>query len=219
MDGKAFAKYGDAWAEVGAQGEGFLAQLGAGTTPEEYLAEGKGQFVVKEMLETYGTRHYRFEKDAFNPAQGQKELVEATGDVWVSPEYNVYLLAALRLVAVEQEGTQITIDIRSSVSQINQPLEIKSPEKIVTARPIPLIPIMPGATQTAGQGDTTTYEVKASPETVAQFFREQMPKLGWTEAEGGTADTLRFQYPGAKCAITLKAQGEETVVTVVLTYE
>jgi hypothetical protein len=220
IGGKLFVKYADGWAEMGEQAdEGFLAQFGTGILPEEYLAEGKGQFVVKEIVETYGTRHYRFEKEAFKPAQGQKELVEATGDIWVSPEHNVYLLAALRLVAVDEEGARITIDLRSSVSQINQPLELKAPEKIITARPIPLIPIMPGATEAGAEGTTSRYTVKASPAEVAQFFREQMPKIGWQESEGSTADTLRFQFPGARCVITLKAQGAETLITVALTYE
>jgi len=219
VNGATYMKYGDRWADLESQGETLIKQFTASGTPEQFLANARGQFVVKEILETYGTRHYRFTKDAFTLIQGMKELTEAKADAWVSPEYNVYLRVVLHLVALDEKGVQTTIDIQADLSQINQPLEIQAPTDIVQPQAMPSIPIMPGATDTVGQGDTATYKVKASLEEVVKFFQEKMPPVGWTAAEGSTADTLYYERPGAKCVIKIKVEGEEATVAVTVTYE
>ena len=55
-------------------------------------------------------------------------------------------------------------------------------------------------------------------DTVASFYREQMPRWGWSAVEELMHDRhiLSFEKPGAACTITIENQGVDTRLSVVI---
>ncbi len=96
--------------------------------------------------------------------------------------------------------------------------KIELPEACIAQKPADDIPVPASAADKAQFGNVTTFKVAEAPQKVADFYKAEMPKLGWTESDesGGSGDlfALEFKKDARTVSIIISKEGEGSGVLI-----
>ncbi len=165
-------------------------------TPESLVGNlSKGRLVQKgEQIDGQTADHYQFNasdmpEGGFENAQGDFWIAQPGGYLWrlkgQATGKNVVLNHTL-------DG-QIAWDYQVEV--IQEPLPLQPPNECAGQKPASDLPLPPGATATGGFAGALTFTSPDAPETVAGFYRQQLPTLGWKAVGETRGDSvIQLEY-------------------------
>ena len=96
--------------------------------------------------------------------------------------------------------------------------KIELPEACIAQKPADDIPTPAGATDKAQFGNVISFKTSDTPQKVAEFYKTEMPKLGWTPgeaSEAGDLSLLTFKKDGRTVNITVNKEGSGAGVLIV----
>lgn len=176
-----------------------------------------------ETVNGVDTIHYRVSDTAIarliqlapfaaeTPEPGELQITGAQADFWVARDGNYLVKAAIHIEGT-QDNQPYTGDITTEVLSVNQPLTIEPPAGVAKPGLPEDVPAYPGATMSASAMGMTTFEVSATLEEVANFYKEQMPASGWTLGESTEMEgllMLSFSKGDRTCQVMATAEGEK----------
>ncbi len=88
--------------------------------------------------------------------------------------------------------------------------KIELPEPCVAQKPADDIPVPASAADKAQFGNVISFKASEPPQKVAEFYKAEMPKLGWTPgevSEAGDLFLLTFKKDGRTVTITINKEG------------
>lgn len=162
--------------------------------PEDF-ASSDYRYVGRDTVNGIRSRHYTLKMTPEMLAGLAKGTVTASkADIWVADEPG--LPAYITRLTISWEGTQedgkkIQGDWTYEVYDVNKPITIQPPEG---AAGVPEdIPIYPGATDQTIMGTLIMFSSADPVADVAEFYRNEMPRQGWTAGEEGTMGNMVTQ--------------------------
>lgn len=148
--------------------------------PEDFTAGADYRYVGHDTVNGMSTRHYVLTVTPASAAiLAQGEVSDVQADVWVADEAGLPAFVARFAISWHE-----TRDDQSGVSEwsyeiydVNAPITIEPPEG---AAGMPEdIPAYPGATGLTIMGEMISFTSTDSVATVAEFYRTQLPGMGW----------------------------------------
>jgi hypothetical protein len=119
-----------------------------------------------------------------------------------------------RLPAIATESPPLTTPMLEATPTIELPTPQGTPVSSWNA-----IPIMPGAIAGEAEDKRYRYTIQVSPQQVQEFYKVEMPKIGWyalVEGEGNPGSILMiFQKDKKTISITILSTGGLTTVILV----
>ncbi len=118
----------------------------------------------------------------------------ASGDIWVAQDGNFVVkytgtaTGKLLLFGGDSEGTATW---EYQLEAINTLAAIELPEECLAQKPADDIPVPDTATEKGQFGGLITFKTADTPDQVVEFYRAELPKLGWTEGEAGELGDMR----------------------------
>jgi hypothetical protein len=97
--------------------------------------------------------------------------------------------------------------------------KIDLPEACSAQKPADDIPVLASAADKAQFGNVITFKVAEAPQKVADFYKAEMPKLGWTQrdaSEAGDLFLLTFTKDGRTVNITVNKEGTGSGVLILV---
>ena len=185
--------------------------------PESFGAVRGGRYAGQETVNGIRTKHYRYDEKA----TGINAYSRLSGDIWVAVDGGY----AVKDVA-NWEGNLLGMGDETSeegkgswtweLSEVNQPFEITAPPNCESGAAG--LPVLPDATEKATFGDMTTYQTATKLADVVAFYKAEMPKAGWTAAEGGMSmeelATLKFTKDDQTATVMVTVDGDKVSVMI-----
>ncbi|MGB9870654.1 MAG: hypothetical protein ACPLYD_03230 [Anaerolineae bacterium] len=162
--------------------------------PEDF-ASSDYQYVGRDTVNGVRSRHYTLNitpEMLMGMVQGTVTATKA--EVWVAdeagmPEYVTRF--TLSWEGTQEDGKKIQGDWAYEVYDVNKPVTIQPPEG---ATGVPEdIPFYPGATDQTIMGALIMFSSADPVANVAEFYRQEMPRQGWTAGEEGTLGNIITQ--------------------------
>jgi hypothetical protein len=97
--------------------------------------------------------------------------------------------------------------------------KIELPEACIAQKPADDIPVPASATDKSQFGNVISFRSSESPQKVADFYKAEMPKLGWTQrdaSEAGDFFLLEFTKDGRTVNITVNKEGTGSGVLILV---
>jgi hypothetical protein len=97
--------------------------------------------------------------------------------------------------------------------------KIELPEACIAQKPADDIPVPASATDKSQFGNVISFRSSESPQKVADFYKAEMPKLGWTQrdaSEAGDLFLLTFTKDGRTVNITVNKEGTGSGVLILV---
>lgn len=176
-----------------------------------------GRYVGRETVNGIRTKHYRYDEKA----TGVNVYTRLNGDIWVAADGGY----AVKDVAQWEGNLLVTDEGADGVGQgswtwelteVNKPVEITAPPGCESAAAG--LPVLPDATERSTFGDMINYKTATKLADVVAFYKDEMPKAGWTAGEEGMSTdefaTLSFTRDEQKATVMVTADGEEISVMI-----
>lgn len=162
--------------------------------PEDF-ASSDYQYVGRDTVNGVRSRHYTLNiSPEMLTGMVQGTVTATKAEVWIAdeagmPEYVTRL--TLSWEGTQEDGKKVQGDCTYEVYDVNKPITIQPPEG---ATGVPEdIPIYPGATDQVIMGALITFSSADPVENVAEFYRQEMPRQGWTAGEEGILGNIVTQ--------------------------
>lgn len=141
---------------------------------------------------------------------------EYQAETWVSEEYGVVVRTLIRTSITDEDGKVTETVYETNVTSINEPMVIEPPEGVAPPGVAEDIPVMEGAVETMSFMGMTTYEVTGqTPETAAEWYREQMAAGGWTLDENQSSDeAMVYTKDGRTVTIMIGPDADGVTITI-----
>ena len=204
-------------------GEAFLQSSLEGLTLDEsdLVADENATLVGEEEVNGIQTEHYSLDPnaaDAILLSRGQ--VTDAEADVWIADAGDLPRFVARYRVSWKEtrDGVDGSAEYHYDVYDVNAPsIRIEPPEG-ASAGPAEDIPAYEGATDITRMGGFITFTTSDDVQTVAEFYRNELPAQGWTsesDADQGQAVSQEWTKDGR--ALSLIISGGEGETSVVIT--
>lgn len=186
---------------------------GAFINPTDIFDWEKYEYVGRDTVNGIRSRHYVV---TVSPSElagiTEGTVTEAKADVWVADEAgeSAYVTRfILSWAGTREDGKRISGTWSYEVYDVNKPLTIQPP---AGAQAMPEdIPACSGATSRTMMGNTLVFSCPDGPESVAEFYRTEMPRQGWTAGEESTLGNMVVQEwskGDRKVSLTIMASDE-----------
>jgi len=192
-----YMKLGEEWLSTPTSEEDMLADAGM-IGPDDVLGDTCGW--NKESDTKYNglkVHHWTFDKKDLEKCITTEQLAElgqltdASGDLYVAVDTN-YVVAmnlifggkALGIGMGTHEGSmdEGRMEFTFEMTDVNEPFTIQVPEEALTSGAMPKdIPIPDDAEEVSNVFGMITFSSPGSPEEIADFYKAEMPKNGWTQ--------------------------------------
>ena len=192
--------------------------LGTFWQPEDFFDEGQAKLVGRETVNGMKTKHYHYKQEAWLGAfaLGVSNVKEAESDIWVSEEYGAYVKALVRIVGEKEDGTRVTVEFGSEVTDINSDIVITAPEGVAKPGLPDDIPAMEGATEMNAFGTMVSYQIAKPVDEVIDFYEEQMKANNWEIEEVFAPGMMDFTKDGRSAKVMINEGDTEGVTSVVI---
>ncbi len=211
-----YTRYGEEWITMQLADDEMLPDATVAYQPENLLRSSKGKYKGIDRVNGVEAKHYVFDQEELAKSPVFVNVIEASGEVWVSTEHNVAVRSIVHFKGKDADTDKIvTLDVETDITDINADILIEPPEGVEQARTAADIPIMPGATEKVVMAPMTSYKVAATTEAVEKFYAEEMPKNGWKAEEAVIAGFLNYTKGDRTVQIVIQAQDGQTAVVVV----
>jgi hypothetical protein len=190
--------------------QGMLIKIGSviGQIHDAKLVK-KGE-TVNEVI----TDHYTFDQSNLTGSA----MSGAQGDVWVAEDGNYVVkltgtAVGAQLIMFSDPKAKITFDYQ--VDQVGEVAAIELPKScgVLPAD----IPVPPNTKVTLSVSGMYTLQSNDTPKVVADFYRQQLPSLGWTagsDATAGATTSLNFTKDARILAIMISAENGGTAIII-----
>ncbi|RME33321.1 MAG: hypothetical protein D6793_09910 [Thermoflexia bacterium] len=190
--------------------------------PEDLLISSDYKYVGRDVVKGIRSRHYTVNPpyDMVNElAYGEVTVVQS--DIWVADEPG--MPAYVSRLRITWEGTRENKKVTGSwtyeLYDVNKPITIQPP---ASAPAIPKdIPMCAGFTNQTVMGTTILLSCPDSVGTVAEFYRTEMARLGWTAGEESAMGAMVMQEwtKGDRKVSLMIAPGDQGGSSVMVTTE
>jgi len=212
-----YARVGSEWIAMQVPDKELTPPAIALYSAENLFRSAKGRYVGQENVNGQPTKHYVYDEKALLQSGVFTNLLEGSGEVWVSTQHNITVRTIAHLKGKDTNTGRITtIDLRSDVTDINADISIKPPEGIGKPEKPDDVPIMSGATDMVSIKGMTSYKVAASVEEVTAFYKSEMTKNGWTSVPSQVPGFISFEKGNRAAQITITRQGDRTAVAIIM---
>lgn len=159
------------------------------------FASSDYRYVGRDTVNGIRSRRYTMNLTPEMLAGLARGTVTATkADVWIADEPGMPAYPTRFTVSWEgtqEDGKKIQGDWSYDVYDVNKPITIQPPEG---ATGVPEdIPVYPGATDQTIMGALITFSSGDPVADVAEFYRNEMPRQGWTAGEESTLGNMVTQ--------------------------
>jgi hypothetical protein len=230
-----YMNLGGSWLSVPAtEGEGLEQGL---MEPGSFLEDSCG-WKKESNTEINGVKVYHWSantEDIKNcmPAEEAAmvgELTNGGGDIYIAVDGN-YLVQMdifyegknldFGLQGSEEKVDEGRIDIHYAVSDVNQPFTITVPEEALSGSTLPEdIPVPEDAQDTSSMFGMITFSSPSTPQEVADFYKAEMPKNGWTETSAddlGGMFMLEYSKDGRSASFMISTDQDKGMTSVLIT--
>ena len=212
-----YTRYGGEWITMQSTDDTTLPDATVAYQPENLLRSSKGKYKGTEEMNGVKAKHYVFDQEELAKSPVFVNIIEASGEVWVSSEYNVAVRSLVHFKGKDANtGKIVTLDVETNLTDINADFVIEPPEGVEKAETPADVPIMSGATDLLVMAPMTSYKVAATAEAVEKFYKEEMAKNGWKATEAAIAGFLSYTKEKRTAQIVIQSQGAETGVVIVI---
>ena len=189
----------------------------------------KAKYEGRTTYNGVDVKHYTFDESYYSDAEliGMN-IDEASGNLYIAVDGNYLVHMNMLMKGANFEVPNVEADLQSGsleitldVTDINAPISIVAPQEAVdSGKPPEDIPIPENAEefQVIAMMGMITFVSPATPAEVADFFKAEMPKNGWTESSAQEFDDLfMLDYSkDGKTASVMITKDEDTGKTSVL---
>ncbi|NLS75774.1 MAG: hypothetical protein GXY76_00800 [Chloroflexi bacterium] len=212
-----YARYGGEWITMQTTDDQMLPEATTAYQPENLLRSSKGKYTGTETMNGVRAKHYVFDKDELSRSPLFVNVIEASGEVWVSAEHNVAVRSIVHFKGKDAAKDKVvTLDVETNLTDINGDIVIAPPEGVEKAETPSDIPVISGATELVVMMGMTSYKTAQPAEAVLKFYSEEMPKNGWKAEQAAAAGFLTFSKEGRTAQIIAQTQGDQTGVVIVI---
>jgi len=221
------------WMQLPADAGGLDVENLAFSVSEEMLKQLKdAKYEGKETYNGVQTRHYSFDQSNLNLADlpvGAK-IDKANGNVYVALEGNYLVHMDMEISGINvavPTGAETrpmeagTVKMTADVLDVNQPITIQVPaEALAGTESAQDIPLPPDAEQVSTLSGMTAFQSASTPQQVAEFYKAEMPKNGWTQTQdepSGDVYTLAFAKESRTASFVITADSTSGKTSVVIT--
>ncbi len=212
-----YVRFGDDWIIMQVPESGLIPPSLAAYSPEKVFGSGRGRYAGEEAINGVTTRRYHYDKAALLASNLFANLIEASGDVWVSVAHNVPVCAVAQLMGKNIETGQIVkVTLRTDLTDINALIVIVPPAGVEKPDAAGDVPIFPGATDQIAMMGMISYKVAADADHVTAFYRTEMARLGWESVPADKEGFLAFAKGTQKVQIMIAQQQDRTAVAIIV---
>jgi hypothetical protein len=152
----------------------------------------------KDEIDGVDVVHWTFTKEDIEEClppedlEDMGQLTQATGDLYIAEEDNFVVLMEMSFEGEDldmdlgdtDEGAKaVRMEIRYETTDVNEPFTIEVPEEATESSSVPDdIPVPEGATGVNNMFGMISFTAETPPQEVFDYFQEEMPNNGWTEA-------------------------------------
>ncbi|MFP3896281.1 MAG: Ig-like domain-containing protein [Anaerolineales bacterium] len=183
---------------------------------DEFMGDEGCEMVGTEKISGLETKYYRCDLGFMEDEELSFE--EAKSDIWVSTKYNLPIKVQATYTGKGSDDEDITWETEQVIDMINESIEIQAPEGVSETGLPDDIPLMDSATRVSNMGNIVTFQTTETVEAVTEFYKEEMPKEGWTEDEeqGGTPGYFGFTKEDRVANLMVTSDDGSTEVTIML---
>ena len=192
---------------------------------EEWIEDAK-LVNAHEKVDGVDCSHYQIRQENFQETFGDEEVTIKEGEmnVWVANDQNYVAKVVLKAVGVDQAGHEGNMDLTLRVYDVNKDFEISPPpeEDIIQDMTglfgggdelLDSLPIPDDAADVVVFMGMKTFASQLTIDELVQFYRDEMPPLGWTEDESQFATmegmaTMTFIKDGDTVNIVISDDAE-----------
>ncbi len=221
------------WMQMPAE-EGGLGAEEMSFTATDDLLDGldKPKYEGTETYNGVKTRHYSFDESSFK-AEGLPEgmtIEDATGNIYIAVEGNYLIHMDVTIsgtgldLPTGTEGRTIqngSMTVKIDLLDINQPITIQVPEEALQSGGVPEdIPVPADAEELANFMGMITFKSASTPQQIADFYKAEMPKNGWTESkaeEFGGMYSLEYTKEGRTASFIISSDSASGKTSVLIT--
>ncbi|GIV83091.1 MAG: hypothetical protein KatS3mg052_0098 [Candidatus Roseilinea sp.] len=120
---------------------------------------------------------------------------KASGDIWVAQDGNFvvkYTGTATGKIPLFGDNSEGTATWEYQLEAINTLTAIELPQECLAQKPADDIPVPGTATDKNQFGGLITFNTADTPDQVVEFYRAELPKLGWMEGEVAELGDMRI---------------------------
>nr|MBC7244325.1 hypothetical protein [Chloroflexota bacterium] len=208
---------GSGWLAMTTYGEDLFGGNRFLSDPFGVISGNRGKLMQRNVLVNgVPTNRYVFDESTLGSAVGLGVIAKASGEVWVSTEFNVVVK-----YTAHYEGKNLAIgggdegafDTTFDLTDINKPITIEAPEGVKPAMPVD-IPIIDGATELSAISGFISFKTTKSVEEVSAFYATQMPANGWNKGEEAIPGMMSFTKDGRTAQIMIQVEEGKTMVVI-----
>lgn len=152
---------------------------------------------------------------AINGIRTNRYVVETPGvkgEAWVAQEgdFVVKYVGESTGKTVLFEGADGRATWEYQLEAINAISRIELPEACLAQKPSDDIPVPASAADKAQYGGLISFKASEPPQKIAEFYKAEMPRLGWTQGEAtesGDLFLMDFSKDGRMVSITINKEG------------
>lgn len=206
-------------------------------TPEEMLKDTCGWKKQRDTeLNGVKVHHWTMDRNAMEKCMSAEAMstlgsvTDAGGDLYIAVDQNY--VAKLSLFFV---GTDLKVTLQSSeesldegrlefsfeMTDVNQPFALEIPPEALASGAMPEdVPIPDDAEEVNQVMGMITFKSARSPQEVADFYKAEMPKKGWTEASATEIESmymLEYSQDGRTANLMISTEEESGKTSVIIT--
>jgi hypothetical protein len=226
----AYTKVGDDWfASTREDSEGDVEQYTAWANPNDFMSSGDCRLVDREQVGGLDAKHYTCGEELLigsqetMPEELRSTITLARVDTWVSTRFEVAVKTEIYWEGADPDGNEATYTFESIVYDINEPITIEPPEGTEAPDVPDDVPMVDGATdvQISGQPPMViiNFGVSLPAEDVTSFYRDEMPKQGWTTLPSPIPAMMNFEKAGRTAMIMVEEADGASTATIMISAE
>ncbi len=183
-------RFGEVWMQTSADGQDPIAEFSESFEIDDIyseMGEEDVEFVGSEEVTGINTKHFRIESDdasqnLFDMGGSEEfDIDKGVVDVWIADDPDLPEFPVRLSVDMTGETTQLTLEV--DVYEINEPVLIEPPEDMGESGLPKDVPEYPNAEDVNVLGGLIVFYTNDDVTTVAEFYRENLEKEGWTQVE------------------------------------
>lgn len=235
---RTYMRWEDQWMSVSSDQEQ-PSLLEGMFTPEELLKDTCGWKKQRDTeLNGVKVHHWTMDRSAMEKcmtAEAMSDLgtvTDAGGDLYVAVDGNYVAKLSLFFVGKELkvsfEGGDESLDegrwdFSYEMTDVNQPFTLEIPPEALASGAVPEdIPIPDDAEEVNQVMGMISFKSARSPQEVADFYKAEMPKKGWTESSVTELETmylLEYSRDGRTASLMISTDEESGKTSVVITMQ
>jgi hypothetical protein len=213
IEGTTWTCFGGSCAQTQASEDDIASQFDAQVLdPSDLTSDSDMDYVGQETVNGISTRHYTLNLNAAGVALlGQGEVTDVNSAVWIADDASLPAFVVRYTMTWQEtrDGQAGANEISYEVYDVNAPFTIEPPENAASMPED--IPAYPDAATLMVMEGLVSFSTSDDVATVADFYRAELPNLGWTGQSDDVQAALVMQtwVKDAQTMTLMITEGEE----------